>query len=107
MSDLFRDRLGREVFFALVHDSQFLSSKLKPCFFTDLGTSGLRALSPNNGEAMKSRTSQKKTVHEIPQSASQLKILDQKQPALSERNARRRAVIGHGERVRAAVWGSR
>ena len=50
----------------------------------------------------------RKTVHEIAQSGSQLNILEQKRPALSERNGccRRHAVIRPGERVRVAVWGS-
>ena len=58
----------------------------------------LRGLSPNTVSARRGNQS----LQEISQSASQLKILEQKIPALSEHNACRRAVIGPGERVQVA-----
>ena len=82
--------------------------RLKPCFFHRLGGVWLQCLVSGHGESTTSRTSQKKLYTKISQSASQLKILEQKRPALSERNAccRRHAVIGPCERVRVAIWGS-
>ena len=92
--------------FSLWFTIHIFSSRLKLCIFTDLGVSGLRTLCPDMA-SRRSHECRKKIVHEISQSASQLKILGQKQPALCERNACRRAVIGPGKRVRVAVWGSR
>ena len=96
-SHLSRNRLGQDVFLALVHDPHFFA-KAETCIYIDLGVYSLRGLCPDMG-SRRSHKRRRKTGHEISQSASQLKILEQKQPALSEHNACRRAVIGPGERV--------
>ena len=76
--------------------------KAETLFFTDLGASGFSALCPDMA------SQQKKPYTKISQSASQLKILEQKRPALSELNAccRRHAVIGPCERVQVPIWES-
>ena len=55
-------------------------------FFHRLGRAWLACLVSGHGR-QRSHERGRKTVHEISQSASQLKVLEQKRPALSERNA--------------------
>ena len=54
-------RLGWDAFLALVHDPHF-SSRLKPCFVTDLGASGLCALCLDMA-SRRGHECRKKTVH--------------------------------------------
>ena len=78
-SDLSRNRLGWDVFLTLVHDPHFFvkaETLLSFFFFADLGASGLRALHPDIA-SRQSHERRRKTAHEIFQSASQLKILEQ------------------------------